>query len=61
MKKETAERLLTVAEAREFLGVADRTIRSWIAGGRLPVVRLSSRCLRVRQADLDAFVRGHIR
>lgn len=33
-------RLLTVAQVAEALAMKDRTIRAWIAAGRLPVIRI---------------------
>lgn len=48
--------LLTTREAFRRLGIAERTGRSWIAAGRLPVIRLSSRCLRIDERDLTRFI-----
>ena len=45
------------AEAAEYLGVTDRTLRRYVASGELPAYRLGTRLLRFRQADLDALLR----
>lgn len=44
-------------EAAEYLGVTDRTIRRFIAEGRLPGYRLGNKMLRLDVADLDALMR----
>lgn len=49
--------LLTPREAAEILGVSTRTLRDYSLRG-LRVVRVSSRVVRYRRADLDAFARG---
>lgn len=54
------EPLLTRKEAAAQASVSMRTLESWIASGRLRVVRFSSRMVRVRRCDLDAFVRRHL-
>jgi len=54
--KAPAARLLTVRDAVETLNVTERTLRSWLAAGRLPVVRFSARCIRIRPEDLEAFI-----
>jgi excisionase family DNA binding protein len=43
--------LLTVSEIVQRLRVSKRTVRRWIAAGRLPVIRLG-RAVRIRPADL---------
>jgi excisionase family DNA binding protein len=48
-------RLLTVAEASDYLNVSQRFIRRLISERRTPVVRLG-RHVRLAQADLDAFI-----
>jgi excisionase family DNA binding protein len=50
--------LLTWAQVASRLGISVQTVRRWVDCGRLPAVRLGPRCLRVRQEDLDEFVRG---
>ncbi len=53
--------LLTVRQAAHLTGVSERTLRAWAAGGRLPVVRFSRRCLRIRREALAEFVTAHTR
>ena len=48
--------LLTAKQAAENLAVSVRSIRTFIAEGSLPVVRLSPRSLRIHPDDLDAFI-----
>lgn len=50
------EELITLKEAASILSISRSTLRRWIAQGRLPCVRLG-RLIRVRIADLDAFIR----
>lgn len=56
-KNETAPRWLSKREACEHLGVTDRTLRTYIAEGRLPAYRLGPRLVRIDAADLDALLR----
>lgn len=54
----TNRRWLTQAEAAEFLGVTDRTIRNLISSGQLQARRIgNSRMIRIDRADLDALLR----
>ena len=50
---------LTVQEAASRLRVSRRFLENQIKGGRLRVVRLSPRCVRVRSADLGEYVERH--
>ncbi len=50
-------RLESVHTAAEYLGVADRTIRRYIAAGLLTGYRAGPRLIRVDRAELDALVR----
>lgn len=51
------ERLLTVAQAAEVLQLSRGKVYELIADGRLPSVSID-RSRRVREADLDAFIRA---
>jgi excisionase family DNA binding protein len=48
--------LLSLTEAADFGGVTTRTIRSWIAAGHIPGLRLGPRLIRVHRSDLEALV-----
>ena len=51
--------LLTVVEAAVFLGLSVGTVYHMISEHRLPVVRISRRCIRFRVSDLERWVREH--
>ena len=54
------DRLLTQAEAAEFLNVQSRTMESWRLRGTGPrFIRYSPRAIRYRPADLHAFLEHH--
>ena len=44
----------SIAQASEHVGVSGRTIRRWIAEGRLAGYRVGPRLLRVDRAELEA-------
>ena len=46
-----SKKLLKVQEVAEILGVQPMTVLKWVSQGRLPVVKISPRCLRF---DLEA-------
>lgn len=48
--------LISVREGARRLGIEPRTLRGWLAAGRLPAVRLSARCVRIDPDDLAALV-----
>lgn len=53
-----ARRWYSQAEAADYLGVTDRTVRNYIARGTLPGHRVrGSRLVRIDRADLDALLR----
>jgi len=47
------DRLLTVRELAERLGISVGTTYHWLSQGRLPCVRFSSRCVRFREGDVE--------
>lgn len=53
----TAKKFLTQHEAAEYLGCTVRTIRRYIAEGRLRGHRVGPRMVRVAVDDLDALIR----
>lgn len=48
---------VSIAEAAEYLGVSTKTIRRYIATGRLTGYRTGPRLLRVDQNELDTLLR----
>jgi excisionase family DNA binding protein len=50
------EEFLTVGEIADLLRLNQQTIRNYIDRGELPAVRLGTRRVRVRRADLEAFI-----
>lgn len=48
---------LTIAEAASAYGVSPKTMRRYIAAGRLPAVRVGPRLLRVDPDDVAALAR----
>ena len=51
-----ATELLTDRQATEFLSVESRTLREWRHTRQLPHIRISSRVIRYRKTDLDAWL-----
>ncbi len=49
-------RLLTVAEASEYLGLSKSTLNKWRCIGEGPSFRKLGRAIRYLQTDLDAFI-----
>ncbi|GAB2667361.1 excisionase family DNA-binding protein [Barrientosiimonas humi] len=56
MPQSISRRWLTQAEAAEQLGVTDRTIRKFIATGRLTGYRLGARAVRVDAGELETLL-----
>jgi predicted DNA-binding transcriptional regulator AlpA len=57
-----ASPLLCRKDAARYLGVASQTMAQWASTGRvlLPIVKLGSRKVAYRKADLDAFILSNI-
>ena len=56
-KERSMDKLLTMKQAAELLACSEAAIRKWVYQRRLPVVRVG-RLVRVRVADLEAFVQA---
>jgi len=56
-----SNRLLTPEEAAKHIGVTLSTIWRYCREGGLPHIRITSRCYRVRQSDLEAFLNSRTR
>jgi excisionase family DNA binding protein len=48
--------LLTVAEVAKLTGFAEGTLRHFVSQKRIPVVRISARCVRFRRSDIDSWI-----
>jgi len=53
----TLRRLESIAGAAEYVGCNSRTIRRYIAAGKLTGYRMGPRLIRVDLAELDALLR----
>ena len=58
---EWPEHFLTVRQTAELLSVCERTLRTMIADGRFPTVRVSRRRLGVDPRVLKAWIKTHRR
>ena len=52
------ERLLTLEQACERLALSETSVKALIRQGRLPAVHPVERALRIRAADVDAYIRS---
>ncbi len=50
--------LLPVARVAQILSLSERSVRSLIAEGFLPVIRVGARAVRVHPEDLAGFIDG---
>lgn len=48
--------LIDLRQASEMLGVTVQTLRRWCKQGRLTYIKLGPKCVRVRRADVEAFL-----
>jgi excisionase family DNA binding protein len=48
--------LLDVKDVAEFLGLAVGTVYHLVSQRRIPVVRLSPRCLKFRRSEIEAWI-----
>jgi excisionase family DNA binding protein len=52
----TTDRLVTIQKAAALLDCHDRTIRYWIAQGKIPCYTVGKKFIRVRLSDLHNFL-----
>jgi excisionase family DNA binding protein len=52
--KSPGRRYASLKEAAEYIGVTHRTIRQWIAEGRIDGYRINARLIRVDLNEVDA-------
>lgn len=56
---ESEDRLLKMQEVAELTGLSVGTVYHMVSQGRLPVVRLSARCIRTRLSALHEWWERH--
>src|SRR5690349_17807240 len=49
---EAPDRLMNIREAAQLMSLSPGSVYHYVSQGRIPVVRLSSRCIRFRRSDL---------
>ncbi len=55
-QKEPVDKLISMKEAATRLGTCKRTVRNWIASGKLPARKQGTRYVRILEKDLADFV-----
>jgi excisionase family DNA binding protein len=56
MTNQNEDRLLTIQELSTLTGLTVGTLYHFVSQGRVPVVRISSRCIRFRKSDLNNWI-----
>jgi excisionase family DNA binding protein len=52
----TSEKLLTVPEAAQYLGIRPWTLRHWISDRKIDVVKYGNGAVRIKRSVLERFV-----
>jgi excisionase family DNA binding protein len=60
-EKQGASPLMSCQEGASYLRLSQSAFWNKCRNGEIPHIRLSSRCYRVRKADLDAFINSRTR
>ena len=60
-QQEQGSSLKTCQEGASFLGISKCTFWNKCRSGEIPHIRLSARCYRVRQSDLESFINSRTR
>lgn len=55
----TEGELLTIEDVAKRLQVSQRSVRRYLADGRMKAVRMSRKIIRVRAEDLETFINEH--
>jgi excisionase family DNA binding protein len=58
VKCEFSDRLLTIKETALLTGLSVGTLYHFVSKAKIPVVRISRRCVRFRQSDLCDWIDG---
>jgi excisionase family DNA binding protein len=54
------EPLLTIREVSQLTGLSVGTLYHMISDRRIPVVRISARCVRFRRSDIEEWIAGKV-
>jgi excisionase family DNA binding protein len=52
--------LLNTRELAALTGFSEGTLRHWVSQGRLPVLRISARCVRFRFSDIQEWLAAKV-
>jgi len=52
--------LINIRELSELIGLDCGTIYHFVSQGRIPVVRISARCIRFRLSDIEAWLESKL-
>lgn len=52
--------MVTLQQAADMVGVHERTIRNWMAAGRLEGFRVGPKLLKFRRADIEKLAEGKL-
>ena len=50
--------IMRIDEAADFLATSPGTLYHWVSEGRVPVIRISKRCIRFRRSALEKWLEG---
>ncbi|AFA73600.1 DNA binding domain, excisionase family [Gordonia polyisoprenivorans VH2] len=56
MSTRTSPKYVSPAQLAAELGLTDRTVRRWIAEGKLHAVRFSARVIRIDRAEVERLI-----
>ena len=48
--------IMRIEEAADFLATSKGTLYHWVSQGRVPVIKISKRCIRFRRSDLEKWL-----
>lgn len=57
--RQSPPRLMSVVEASKYIGISERTIRSWISDRKIRVSRIGGRVV-LRLVDIDRWIEKHL-
>ena len=59
MCEDCNNKLISVAELMEYLGVSRKTAYSLVQSGAIPSHRITERTIRIRMSDVNAYIEKH--